>query len=179
MKIGLVSDTHLNWFNPVLPNHLINSLKWVDAILHAGDLVCADVIDSMEKISETFAVYGNMDEPDLKKKLPQKRMLTFSGLKVGLIHGDRPKEIESAYLKPNIDFDAPEMQLLYDYLVRELPDADVVVFGHLHVPLVRHHAGKLLVNPGSISPYQGVRTFATLEIDHYDQPVPTVDILTL
>jgi predicted phosphodiesterase len=49
-------------------------------------------------------------------------------------------------------------------MATQLPDAEVIVFGHFHVPMVREWHGILFVNPGSVAPPHARPTFAVLEI---------------
>ena len=60
MRIGVVSDTHLRR-GERLPADLINGLRHVDMILHAGDLTDMTVIAQFENIAPVRAVAGNMD----------------------------------------------------------------------------------------------------------------------
>ena len=89
----------------------------------------------------------------------------FVGRNVGLIHGHRPHEIEREYLKPGYDYDSPPVKVFFQYLLEELPEADIIVFGHFHVPLIKRGENCLFVNPGSVAPYKGHSSFAILEID--------------
>lgn len=38
------------------------------------------------------------------------------------------------------------------------------MFGHLHVPIVKHWGDRLQINPGSVAPYKGKRSFGMLEL---------------
>jgi predicted phosphodiesterase len=67
-------------------------------------------------------------------------------------------------------------RLVERYLTRMLqafPNADVIVFGHLHVPCNLHLHGKLLFNPGSTGypwPRNEPPTFGLLHLDHGQAP---------
>src|SRR5574338_1595092 len=130
MKIGLVSDTHVPEQLAELPYELLDSLSTVDMVLHAGDLVSLEVVRVLDEIAETIAVHGNVDEPEVIERLPRKQILALEGHQIGLIHGNQRPEVELAYLKPDGSYDFPEMEFFYQYLVSELPDADIIVFGH-------------------------------------------------
>tara|TARA_B100000686_G_C16663771_1_gene902448 strand:- start:732 stop:944 length:213 start_codon:yes stop_codon:yes gene_type:complete len=56
MKIGVISDTH----NLVRPE-VFRVFKWVDLILHAGDIGEKDVLIDLEAIASVRAVLGNND----------------------------------------------------------------------------------------------------------------------
>ena len=54
----------------------------------------------------------------------------------------------------------------------EEKQADVVVFGHIHVPVNREADGILLINPGSPSrPRNGVPSFGILTLEAGKKPV--------
>jgi putative phosphoesterase len=176
VKVALVSDTHVPDQICQLPSRLIERLHGVDLILHAGDLVCLDVLESLQRIAKTIAVHGNMDNPDILRRLPRKRLLTLAGRSVGLIHGDRAPAIERQYLKPGYDYDASSMDGFYEYLLGELPGAEIVVFGHFHVPVVKYRDGRLLVNPGPVAPNRGHSSLAVLKLNGGGAKVQVMDL---
>jgi hypothetical protein len=162
MKIGLVSDTHLPTTIRRLPDGLLDRLAGVDWILHAGDLVSADVLDRLRKIAPTTAVVGNMDPPELAARLASREILQLSGRTIGLQHGHQRSALQDRYI--GLPYDAPEFELFYQAMVAQLPGAEIVVFGHFHTPVVREWKGILFVNPGSIAPPHRRLTFGILEL---------------
>ena len=76
MKIALVSDTHVPASLPRLPDRLLEKLVGVDAILHAGDLVTLEVLGA---IAPTTAVVGNMDPPEVTRRLNTQETLKLGG----------------------------------------------------------------------------------------------------
>ena len=132
MKIGVLSDTHIPVAAYELPKNLIEALKGVDLILHAGDLIEYSVIKSLNKIAKTEAVCGNMDSLELRKILPQKKVIQAGKFSIGLIHGYGP-----AFNLIN---------RLKDEFSEHL---DVIVFGHSHLPANKLIDGVLYFNPGS------------------------------
>jgi hypothetical protein len=149
---ALVADTHLlpRGGEVVLPAPLPEQLAGACAILHAGDIACAEVLERLAEIAPVYAVRGNVDPPDLD--LPLHRIVTLGAFRIALAHGDRgpgattPERARRAF--------APE-------------EADVVVFGHSHQALIeREPAGRLLVNPGSPTQPRGrPPTFVVLDLD--------------
>lgn len=165
MKIALISDTHIPTEIPELPSKLVDHLRTVDLILHAGDLVCLDVLKLLHRIAKTVAVHGNMDDPPVVRRLPRKRLLTVAGRSIGLIHGSQAPEIEREYLQPGYDYDSPPMEAFYRFLLGEFPQAEIIFFGHFHIPVVKRKNSHLLVNPGSVAPYEGRCSFGLLQLD--------------
>jgi putative phosphoesterase len=133
MLVGIISDTHVPKVGEELPTEVLERLRGVDLILHAGDLVSLDVVSRLEEIAPVRAVQGNMDYPEVRGLYPEKEVMTLEGLRLGLTHGSgAPVGIERRVLA----------------LFRDM-DLDVVVFGHTHKALVDKRGGVLLLNPGS------------------------------
>ncbi len=129
LLIGVISDTHVRHFNQ-LPQELVRVLGTVDMIVHAGDIITMDVIQGLQTLAPVHGVCGNMDLPEVRLSLPQKKMIEVSGKKVGIVHGSGgPAGLESR--------------------VKQLfPGADAVVFGHSHISTNEIMDGVLLFNPG-------------------------------
>ncbi len=132
MRIGVISDTHIPRACPGLPAMVIKAFDGVDLILHAGDLVEIKVLRDLEKIAKTIAVYGNMDEQELRNVLREKEIIKIGGFSIGLVHG--------CGAAPNIT----------NYVKNQFTEkVDAIIFGHSHVPLNEIKNGVLFFNPGS------------------------------
>jgi putative phosphoesterase len=125
--IGLISDTH-----GLIRPGVHNALMGVELILHAGDVGGAAILDELRLIAPVKAVFGNTDPPD-DPELSTEVRLEVNGLRVHVSHGH---EVGS----PTPD------KLAARY------DADVVIYGHTHRPLVTRKDGRLFVNPGAAGP---------------------------
>ncbi|MDD2564552.1 MAG: metallophosphoesterase family protein [Salinivirgaceae bacterium] len=62
IKIGLLSDTH-SYLNP----KILTYFKEVDQIWHAGDIGSLEVIEELEKIAPVRAVFGNIDNAQIRR----------------------------------------------------------------------------------------------------------------
>jgi putative phosphoesterase len=162
MRIALLSDTHVPTSLARLPERLLAHLAGVDAILHAGDLVRMSVLDTLSEIAPTTAVAGNMDPPEVARALPDRVTLRFGDRWIGLQHGHQRHALQDRYI--GLGYDAPEMELFYQAMAAQLPDAGIIVFGHFHAPVVKHWDNRLFVNPGAVVPTHGRSTFALLEL---------------
>ncbi len=133
MKIGVVSDTHLNEVHPEFKKTIEAHFGGVDKILHAGDFVDRCVADYLSGFKELIAVCGNMDPQNLRLAFPQKRIVELEGFRIGLIHGGgSPLGMESRILG-------------------EFDDVDAIVFGHTHLPANCRVQDILFFNPGSLT----------------------------
>ena len=126
MVIGLISDTH-----SLMRVEALAALAGVELILHAGDVGGHSVLRELQALAPTQAVYGNVDDPILG--LPPSLDLTLEGLRIHVSHGHELGSPTPA-------------NLLHRY------EADVVIYGHTHKPLVERHGRTLVVNPGAAGP---------------------------
>jgi putative phosphoesterase len=116
-----------------LPDACVARLRAADAILHAGDLVALEVLELLESLGPpVHAVHGNVDEPEVRIRLPAVRVVQAEGARIVMTHDGGPSDGRLGRLR------------------RRFPDADAVVFGHSHLPLHEHDGdGFHIFNPGS------------------------------
>ncbi len=129
MKIGVISDTH----SLLLPPALLEALKNVDLIIHAGDICDVETINLLKKIAPLKAVCGNMDLGAIKTKLPLKEFLEVEDVRIGICHGHGLHKEALANAQAAFDPKA----------------VDVVIFGHSHKAYNERIGGVLYFNPGS------------------------------
>jgi putative phosphoesterase len=134
MRIYVISDTHVPERAQRIPEKFTSLLKKEDFVFHAGDFTSVKTLKSLEDFCKVFAVHGNMDDPELKRILPERRTEVVSGKKIGLFHG------------LGTPFDLPER------VYRKFDEKpDVIVFGHSHDPCHKKIDEVLLFNPGSLA----------------------------
>ncbi len=131
MRILVISDTHIPRSAHDLPEAMYKEIENVDMIVHAGDLVEKDVLEKLQSLRETKAVYGNMDSAALHHLLKDKEVFQAGSFKIGLIHG----------------YGAPAN--LIDTVAGEFKGVDAIIFGHSHEPVNMVKDGVLFFNPGS------------------------------
>lgn len=145
-KIGVLADSHLpDWGN--LPLRLLSELEKMDVIIHLGDFCDLQTYKDLQKIAPVIAVYGNMDGEDLRALLPEKKTIEIQGFNIGLVHGwGPPKNLENR-------------------VAGVFEDADLILFGHSHIPLFQKMENVYVFNPGSTSMNRdGTTTFGILEL---------------
>lgn len=113
MRLGVISDTH-----GLLRPQVFEAFAQVDHILHAGDVGPPELLSELELLAPVSAVYGNTDELELRRRLPQVARLRLDGFDIVVTHGDQLGSPTPAAL--NAAF----------------PDAEIIVFGHTHRPLL-------------------------------------------
>jgi uncharacterized protein len=132
--LAVISDTHLPRGARRLPDDCVRRLREADLVLHAGDFVTAQVLAEIEALGPPVAaVHGNVDEPDVVRRLPAARVVDAAGARIAIVH------------------DAGAAAGRLERMRRRFADADAVVFGHSHIPLHEsdYDAGFQIFNPGS------------------------------
>lgn len=81
MVLGILSDTH-GYFHPALPEMLGS----VDGILHAGDIGTEEVLDQLEALAPTRAVWGNIDGQPLRRRTQEHLKIEVEGIKIWMTH---------------------------------------------------------------------------------------------
>jgi putative phosphoesterase len=140
-RLLITSDTHLPVRRPtrrVLPDELWAAIDAADVVVHAGDWMDPALLDELEwRTPRLIGCWGNNDGDELRARLPEVARADVGGLRFAVIHetGDaRGRERRcDAWFGPGSD-----------------DPADVLVFGHSHVPWDSTTPGGLrLLNPGS------------------------------
>ncbi|WP_300612617.1 metallophosphoesterase family protein [Trebonia sp.] len=132
MRVVVLSDTHAPRRWKSCPPAVASLLRGADLILHAGDVCTAAVLDELAGYAPVTAVAGNNDGPDVAAwGAAETAALTVEGLRVAMIHDSGPPPGR-----------LPRMRARF-------PAADLVVFGHSHVPLDAAGDGLRIFNPGS------------------------------
>ncbi|MBS2004206.1 MAG: metallophosphoesterase family protein [Cyanobacteria bacterium SZAS LIN-5] len=148
MLIAVLADTHIPKRAKTLPESAWQILKSAEVILHAGDVLTSDFLDQLAQIAPLYAVRGNNDT-DLTK-LPETLEFELSKVRIAMIHDSGEKKQRAARMRARF------------------PHADLLVFGHSHIPTNQLEGGLLLFNPGSPTDrrMQPELTMGLLEIDN-------------
>jgi putative phosphoesterase len=113
MRLGVISDTH-----GLLRPEVFAAFAGVDHILHAGDVGNLAILAKLGAVAPVTAVYGNTDGAELRSALPRVASLQLDGFDIVITHGDQlgsptPKALNAVF-----------------------PDAQIIVYGHTHKPLL-------------------------------------------
>lgn len=124
-RIGIIADTH-----GLLRPEVFDAFSGVDHILHAGDVGGEDILAALRKIAPVTFVRGNNDDDDgfgiVRATVGEVRVLLTHIL-------PRPHAMRAA-------------------VENALASADVVVFGHSHLPHNEFVGGVRFFNPASAGP---------------------------
>lgn len=130
MRLGVIADTH-----GLLRPEVLDVFRDVDHILHAGDVGPLDLLAELEALAPVTAVYGNTDGWDVRARLPPVARVELDGFRVVVTHGDQlgsptPEKLQAAF-----------------------PDAEILVFGHTHRPILTLvDVVVTVMNPGGAGP---------------------------
>jgi putative phosphoesterase len=132
VRLAIVSDTHMPKGARTLPEACVERLSAADAILHAGDFSKLEVLEDLESYGvPVHGVWGNVDTPELRARLPERQVVEAAGARIGMVHIPGPGRGRLERLRA------------------AFPDAHAVVFGHTHMPEHARADGFQIFNPGS------------------------------
>ncbi len=130
MRLGVIADTHGQ-----LRPEVFDVFRAVDHIVHAGDVGNPEILTDLAALAPVTAVYGNTDGFPVRERLRQVARVRLDGFDVLVTHGDQ--------------FGSPTPAAL----VTAFPDAEIIVFGHTHRPLLELVDRTItVINPGAAGP---------------------------
>lgn len=149
-EVVVLADTHIRpGSSRRLAPAVYAALEDADLVLHAGDVVTGALLEELGRFAPTLAVLGNNDA-ELVGQLPEDRVFAVDGYRIAMVHDSGARKGREARLR------------------RRFPAADLVVFGHSHIPVDAPGLdGQWLFNPGSPTERrsQPKHTFGRLRID--------------
>lgn len=126
-RIGIISDTH-----GVLHPRVADVFATVDAVVHAGDVGGDHVLDSLRQLAPVVFVEGNVDDGTGEGIV----RTTIGGLRILLTHVLPRPHAAAARVMRSLQHEP----------------ADLVVFGHSHLPHDEIVQGVRYFNPASAGP---------------------------
>lgn len=132
-RLLLIADTHVPKRARELPQQVWDVVDRADVVIHAGDWVDIALLDELgERSRRLVGVYGNNDHGKLRERLPEVARTEVGGVRFAVVHETGPARDR-------------EQRCAVEY-----GDADVLVFGHSHIPWdTTADTGLRLLNPGS------------------------------
>lgn len=137
-RLLLLSDTHLPVRAKALQAQVWRMVDEADVVVHAGDWVEAALLDELEsRAARLVGVAGNNDGPELWARLGEVARIEVDGVRIAAIHETGAKAGREARCDARFGPGSDE-------------PADVLVFGHSHIPWdSTTPQGLRLLNPGS------------------------------
>ncbi|MDG4946547.1 metallophosphatase family protein [Weeksellaceae bacterium KMM 9713] len=149
IKILLLSDTH-----SYIDDRILKYASEADEIWHAGDIGEIKVTDTLQAIKPLRAVYGNIDDAEVRGEFPLNNIFTVDGVKVVITHiGGYPGKYNAR---------------VKELLLTEKPK--LYICGHSHILKVMHDKklNLLHMNPGAagIHGFHQIRTMLRFSLDN-------------
>lgn len=137
-RLLLLSDTHLPVRAKALQAQVWRMVDEADVVVHAGDWVEPALLDELAaRASRLVGVAGNNDGPELWDRLGEVARIEVDGVRIAAIHETGAKAGREARCDARFGPGSDE-------------PADVLVFGHSHIPWdSTTPQGLRLLNPGS------------------------------
>lgn len=162
-QLLLMADTHVPKRARDLPAQLWSEVERADLVVHAGDWVDERLLDECEaRCRRLVGVWGNNDHGALRERLPEVAHVDVEGLRFAVVHETGPAKGREARCSSRF------------------PDADVLVFGHSHIPWdTTSDSGLRLLNPGSPTDRrrQQHATYMTVTVDDGRLTTPTLHLV--
>lgn len=117
-KIGLLSDTH-----SFLDSAIFEYFKECDEIWHAGDIGSMEVVEKLEAFKPFRAVYGNIDDAQMRRAFPLNLRFDCEGVDVFMTHiGGYPGRY-SKRVKEIIEENPPKLYICgHSHILKVMPD---------------------------------------------------------
>src|SRR5262249_24200599 len=122
--VGVISDTH-----GLLRPEAMAALEGVDAIVHAGDIGGAEILDALRRIAHLRAARGKSAREGGAAAFREVGKREGGGTGIWVVHDLREPAEDPA-----------------------IANVSVVISGPSHCPRIERRAGLLLLNPGSAGP---------------------------
>lgn len=159
-KILLLSDTH-----GFIDDQILKFVKQADEVWHAGDIGDLSVTDEIKKYKPLRAVYGNIDNAEIRSEFPLHNRFLIDDVDVWITHiGGYPNK--------------------YDFRVKNMiteNPSDLFICGHSHILRVMYDKKlKLLhLNPGAAGKhgFHQIRTMLRFEINN--KKLENVEVIEL
>ncbi len=147
-RILLLSDTH-----SFIDDQILKFVKQADEVWHAGDIGDVKVTDTIQKLKPLRAVYGNIDNSEIRSEFPLDNKFTIENVTVWITHiGGYPKRYDRR-IKEEIHKNSPR----------------IFISGHSHILKVQFDKklNLLHLNPGAAGKhgFHQIRTMLRFEIN--------------
>lgn len=144
MRIAILSDTHGNYAQAL---RSLDHSGAFDCVIHLGDTTDDAEIIELALERELFIVSGNCDPGG---NYPRSMTLELAGKRFFICHGDR------FHVKSGLTG-------LYQKALQA--GADIVLYGHTHIPLIKEINGIQFINPGAMKLSSKNPTMGILHIE--------------
>ena len=159
-KILLISDTHGH-----IDNVILKYAKKADLVIHAGDIGDINVIDKLSKVSNLKAVFGNIDNAEIRSYINENEFLNIEGFKILITH--------IAGKQPNYN------NRLRKIINNESPD--ILIYGHSHILRVENDKKNdiICINPGAAGKHGFHKKRTMIRFNLNEKKIENMEIVEL
>tara|TARA_R110002012_G_scaffold61930_8_gene162459 strand:+ start:106 stop:600 length:495 start_codon:yes stop_codon:yes gene_type:complete len=147
-KILLLSDTH-----SYIDDRILAYAEKADEVWHAGDIGSLQVTDALKELKPLRAVFGNIDDHEIRKEFPLNNRFVCEGVDVLITHiGGYPGKYSPA-IRAELNSNPPKLFICgHSHILKVMPDKKLNL---LHM------------NPGAIGihGFHKVRTMLRFTVD--------------
>ncbi|MEZ7496250.1 metallophosphoesterase family protein [Leeuwenhoekiella aequorea] len=147
-KILLLSDTH-----SYVDDRILAYAEKADEVWHAGDIGSLQVTDALKELKPLRAVFGNIDDHEIRKEFPLNNRFVCEGIDVLITHiGGYPGKYSPA-IREELNSNPPKLFICgHSHILKVMPDKKLNL---LHM------------NPGAIGihGFHKVRTMLRFTVD--------------
>ena len=147
-KILLLSDTH-----SYIDDRILAYAEKADEVWHAGDIGSLQVTDALKELKPLRAVFGNIDDHEIRKEFPLNNRFVCEGVEVLITHiGGYPGKYSPA-IREELNSNPPKLFICgHSHILKVMPDKKLNL---LHM------------NPGAIGihGFHKVRTMLRFTVD--------------
>ncbi|MBD0833189.1 metallophosphoesterase family protein [Aestuariibaculum sediminum] len=147
-KILLLSDTH-----SYIDEKILKYVKQVDEVWHAGDIGDLHVTDAIKALKPIRAVYGNIDNSEIRTEFPENNRFMCEGVDVWITHIGGYPNAYNMRVRDAIKENPPKLFICgHSHILKVMPDKTLNL---LHM------------NPGAVGKhgFHKVRTMLRFTID--------------
>lgn len=133
-RIGLISDTH-SFLDPTVFSYF----NQCDEIWHAGDIGDIAVMKALEDFLPVRAVYGNIDDKEVRAEYPENQRFEIEGLDVFMTHiGGYPGRYNKR-VRQIIQENPPDLYICgHSHILKVMPDKKYDLL-HINPGAAGHH----------------------------------------
>ncbi|MEW4923071.1 metallophosphoesterase family protein [Algibacter sp. 2305UL17-15] len=147
-KILLLSDTH-SYIDDAILKHVKNA----DEVWHAGDIGALKVTDAIKALKPIRAVYGNIDDAEIRTEFPEHNRFMCEGVDVWMTHIGGYPGAYNMRVREAIKLNPPRLFICgHSHILKVMPDKKLNL---IHM------------NPGAVGKhgFHKVRTMLRFTID--------------
>ncbi len=133
-KILLLSDTH-----SYIDNDILKYVKQVDEVWHAGDIGDLKVTDAINNLKPLRAVFGNIDDVNVRMEFPENNRFMCEGVDVWITHIGGYPNAYNMKIRDEIKRNPPKLFICgHSHILKVMPDKKLQLL-HMNPGAVGKH----------------------------------------